>query len=106
VTTSVPVPATKELVEEIRLLCARTVEIPIDRVTVDADLAADLGVDSLTQDELVVAVLERYGLAAKANSVQPASYPTVGALADLIQRLSGEEDGADEDAGKSSVPRD
>lgn len=105
-TTSVPVPATKELVEEIRLLCAKTVEIPIDRITVDADLAADLGVDSLTQDELVVAVLERYGLASKANSVQPASYPTVGSLADLIRQLSDEVNSADNDAGKSSVQRD
>lgn len=85
-TTSVP--ATEELVEELRVICARTVEIPIDRITVDADLAADLGIDSLTQDELVVAVLERYGLSDKVNSIQAGSYPTIGALADLVQRLS------------------
>jgi acyl carrier protein len=101
VTTSVPVPATKELVEELRLICANTVEIPIDRITADADLAADLGIDSLTQDELVMAVLARYDLSAKANSIQAASFPTIGALADLVRQLSGEED-----SGKSSVPRD
>lgn len=99
-TTSVPVPATKELVEELRLICANTVEIPIDRITADADLAADLGIDSLTQDELVMAVLARYDMSAKANSIQAASYPTIGALANLIQQLS------EEDSGKSSVPRD
>lgn len=83
-TATVP---TQELVEELRRICAKTVEIPIERITVEADLAADLGVDSLTHDELVVAILERYGLGAKASSVQPSSYPTIGALAGLVQQL-------------------
>lgn len=99
-TTSVPVPATEELVEELRLVCAKTVEIPIDRITADADLAADLGIDSLTQDELVMAVLDRYGLSDRASSISPTSYPTLGALADLVHQLSGA------DGGKRSESRD
>lgn len=94
-TTSIPVPATPELLEELRRICAETVEIPIDKVTAEADLAADLGVDSLTMDEFLVLVLQRYGMSAKVNSIQAASYPTIGALADLIQRLHGERDGGD-----------
>lgn len=89
-TTQVPVPATQELLEELRRICAETVEIPVGQITPDADLAADLGIDSLTQDEFVVNALERYGLSAMANTVQPASYPTLRALADLIQQLNGE----------------
>jgi acyl carrier protein len=93
-TTQVPT-TTPELVEELRRICAETIEIPMDKVTEDADLAADLGVDSLTMDELLVLVLERYGMAAKANSVPAASYPTIGALAGLIQRLSSDGNSAE-----------
>jgi acyl carrier protein len=92
-TTQVPVPTTQELLEDLRHICAEIVEIPIDKITVDADLAADLGVDSLTQDELFDKVLTRYGLSAVGNSVQATSYPTIGAIADLIQQLNGEGDG-------------
>jgi acyl carrier protein len=100
-TTQVPVPASQELIEELRHICAETVEIPIDKVTVEADLAADLGVDSLTMDELLVLVLKRYGMSSKVNSIQAASYPTIGSLAELIQRLDGESNG-----GKNSGPDD
>jgi acyl carrier protein len=88
-TTHAPVPATRELLDELRVICAETVEIPIDKITVEADLAADLGIDSLTQDELFVKVLEHYGMSAKGNSIQSTSYPTIEALADLIQQLNG-----------------
>lgn len=100
-TTKIPVPATPELLEELRRICAETVEIPMDKVTVEADLAADLGVDSFTHDELLVVVLERYGMSAKANSIQATSYPTIGALADLVQQLNGDGNG-----GKISGPDD
>lgn len=89
-TTHLPVPASPELLEELRHICAETVEIPIGQITPEADLAADLGIDSLTQDELVENALRRYGLSAVAKTVQPASYPTLRALADLIQQLNGE----------------
>jgi acyl carrier protein len=92
-TATVPVPATPELLEELRCICAEAVEIPIDKVTVEADLSADLGVDSLTLDEFLVLVLKRYGMSEMANSIQAMSYPTIGALADLIQRMNGERNG-------------
>jgi acyl carrier protein len=89
-----PVPSTAELHEELRRITAEAVEIPLDKVTLEADLAADLGVDSLTMDELLVLVLERFGMAARASSIPAMSYPTVRALADLIQRLDGERNAA------------
>jgi acyl carrier protein len=97
VTTHIPVPATQELLEELRRICAETVEIPIGKITADADLAADLGVDSLSHDDLVVRALERYGLAAMVSTVQPTSYPTLRALADLIQQLTGEKSSGPDD---------
>jgi len=96
----VPVPATPELCEELRNICAESVEIPIDEVTIDADLVADLGVDSLTMDEFLVLVLHRYGMADKANTIQAMSFPTIGALADLIQRLKAEQLNGEENGAK------
>lgn len=96
-TTRLPLPAATELLEELRRICADTVEIPIGQVTADADLAADLGIDSLTQDELVVNALERYGLSDMASTIQPASYPTLRALADLIEQLSDEKSSGPDD---------
>jgi acyl carrier protein len=90
-TNPVSIPTTIEIVEELRRVYAENLEIPLEKVTADADLAADLGVDSLTQDELMILVFERYGISDKANDIQPTSYPTLGDLADLIQRLGGEE---------------
>ena len=100
-TAPVPVPAAPELLEELRWLCAESVEIPIDKVTAQADLAADLGIDSLTMDELLVMALRRYGMSARVDGIQAMSYPTIGDLAGLIQRLNG--DGSD---GKNSSPDD
>jgi acyl carrier protein len=88
-----PVPTTGELLEELRRICAETVEIPIEKITVEADLATDLGVDSLTQDEFLEKVLALYGLDDMGNNVQATSYPTIGAIADLIQQLNGEGNG-------------
>jgi acyl carrier protein len=97
VTIRVPVPTSRELLEELRRICAETVEIPIGKITAEADLAADLGVDSLSHEEFVVRALERFGLSDVADTIQPASYPTLGALADLIQRLTGEKSSGPDD---------
>ena len=87
----IPIPTTTELIEELRRIYADNLEIPLENVTMDADLAADLGVDSLTQDELMTLAFERYGISDKADHIQPMSYHTIGDIADLIQRLLGEE---------------
>jgi len=96
-TTRVPAPATQELLDELRRICAETVELPIGKITAEADLAADLGVDSLSHDEFVVTALDRYGLADLTSTIQPTSYPTLQALADLIQRLTAEKSSGPDD---------
>jgi acyl carrier protein len=93
VAAPVPAPATAELVDELRHFCAEIIEIPLDKVTAEAELAADLGVDSLTMDEFLVLVLERYGVSVKVSSFSAMNYPTIRALADLVKRLGGERDG-------------
>lgn len=100
-TNAIPVPAITELIEDLRRVYAENLEIPLDDVTEDADLAADLGVDSLTQDELMILAFERYGISDKTDYIQPMSYPTIGDLADLIQRLGGDL-GGEENGEKNS----
>jgi acyl carrier protein len=90
-----PVPTASELLEELQQLCAETLEIPLDKVTVEADFAADLGVDSLTMADLLEVVLGRYGMSAAAESIAAMNYPTIRALADLIQRLNDKENGGE-----------
>ena len=97
--TSVPIPTTTELIQELRRIYAENLEIPLEKVTEDADLAADLGVDSLTQGELMLLAFGRYGIPSQPN-IAPMSYPTIGDLADLIRRLVREENGE-----KASLPR-
>jgi acyl carrier protein len=92
-TDVVSVPATIELIEELRSIYAENLEIPLQSVTAEADLVADLGVDSLTQDELMVLVFERYGIADKFTDIQPMSYPTIGEIADLVESLNGQGNG-------------
>jgi acyl carrier protein len=95
VANSVSIPTTIELIEELRRIYADYLEIPLEEVTGDADLAADLGVDSLTQGELAILAFERYGISDKASVIQSMSYPTIGELADLVQHLLDEENGGE-----------
>jgi acyl carrier protein len=94
-TTPMPVPAAPELLEELQRICAEALEIPLDTVTVEADFAADLGVDSLTMADLLDVVLGHYGMSADSSTIQAMNYPTIRALADLIQRLDDKQNGGE-----------
>ena len=48
--------------EEVRSAVAEHLEVPPDRLTGDAELAADLGLDSLAGIELAQALEERFAL--------------------------------------------
>lgn len=89
-------PAAPEILEELRALYAEGIECPIEALSDDADLEADLGVDSLTQTELLSEALGRYGLDEAGRNVRPGAYPTLTNLVGLIQRLHAD---ASADAG-------
>jgi acyl carrier protein len=82
-------PSGEELLEQLRALYAEGIECPVDAIADDTDLEADLGVDSLTQTELLAITLERYGVSEAGRNVQPGAYPTLPDLVKLIQRLHG-----------------
>ena len=80
-------PSSEELLEQLRALYAEVIECPVEAITDDTDLEADLGVDSLTQAELLSIALQHYGLADAGRNIQPGGYPTLTDLVKLIQRL-------------------
>jgi acyl carrier protein len=80
-------PSSEELLGQIRALCAKSIGCSIDVIADDSDLEADLGVDSLSQVELLDTLLQRYGLYQSGRNIQPGAYPTILDLAKLIQRL-------------------
>jgi [acyl-carrier-protein] S-malonyltransferase len=86
-TQSATFPSSEELLGQIRALCAKSIGCSIDMITDDADLEADLGVDSLSQVELLDNLLHHYGLYKSGRNIQPGAYPTIPDLAKLIQRL-------------------
>lgn len=86
-TRPVTFPSGQELLEQLRIFYAESIQCPLEAITDDTDLEADLGVDSLTQIELLDAVLQRYGLAEAGRNIKPGAYPTLPDLAKLIERL-------------------
>ncbi|MGW1136635.1 acyltransferase domain-containing protein [Streptomyces zhihengii] len=76
-------PPRDELVEVLRAEYAERLGYPPDVVTADADLEADLGVDSLRQTEMLTSLYTRYGIEPPAEA-DPLRGQTVSDIADLL----------------------
>ncbi|WP_052868697.1 acyl carrier protein [Streptomyces niger] len=57
----------------------------------DADLEAELGVDSLKQMELMSALANKYGLPQLPTGFRISEYSTIPDVADLVRKLAGGE---------------
>lgn len=80
-------PAQREqLVELLAQEYANGLGYPLDVFTVEADLEADLGVDSIKQTEIFTRMREKLGLP-PAEGVRVTSLRTLGDVADLLARL-------------------
>ncbi|MDQ3404011.1 MAG: acyltransferase domain-containing protein [Actinomycetota bacterium] len=78
------VPDVGVVLEQLRELYASTLGYPVEAITGDADLEADLGVDSLKRAEMLGRVTARFGLGDSAGDVRFIAQPTLGELADLV----------------------
>ncbi|MEV7229750.1 phosphopantetheine-binding protein [Polymorphospora sp. NPDC051019] len=67
---------------------AEALDYPEDVFSDDADLDADLGVDSLKQVEMFARLRNRFGLPAPDADVRVTSFRTLPAVADGLVRLS------------------
>ncbi|MFF6787646.1 acyltransferase domain-containing protein [Streptomyces filamentosus] len=77
----------EEVVATLRALYADALGYPPEVLTRDADLEADLGVDSIKQTELFARAVTRYGRALPAEGSRLTSYTTLDALAGLLSTL-------------------
>ncbi|MEU3402041.1 acyltransferase domain-containing protein [Streptomyces filamentosus] len=77
----------EEVVATLRALYADALGYPPEVLTRDADLEADLGVDSIKQTELFARAVTRYGRALPAEGARLTSYTTLDALAGLLSTL-------------------
>ncbi|MFF2142323.1 acyltransferase domain-containing protein [Kitasatospora sp. NPDC058190] len=72
----------EEVVAQLRELFAGTLGYPVEMVTADADLEADLGIDSLKRVEMLAKVVERFGLG---ESIEPGRFIAQSTLADVAE---------------------
>ncbi|MFB7579477.1 acyltransferase domain-containing protein [Streptomyces hydrogenans] len=82
------------VVETLRSLYATALGYPPEVLTEDADLEADLGVDSIKQTELFAQAAARYGRTLPAEGSRLTSYTTLDALAGLLATLPAQDAGA------------
>ncbi|WP_199547912.1 acyltransferase domain-containing protein [Streptomyces sp. N35] len=77
------------LIEELRALYAEELEYPLDVMAPDADLEADLAVDSVKQIELFSRALDRYGLPQPEAALRVTTYTTLERVAGLLGDIAG-----------------
>ncbi|WP_037709246.1 acyltransferase domain-containing protein [Streptomyces griseus] len=77
----------REVLATLRALYAEALGYPPEVLTGDADLEADLGVDSIKQTELFARAVTRYGRALPAEGSRLTSHTTLDALAGLLNTL-------------------
>ncbi|MEU6164234.1 ACP S-malonyltransferase [Streptomyces tanashiensis] len=84
-----PVPSGAEVLEELRELYASALGYPVEVITGDADLEADLGIDSLKRAEMLGKVSAHFGLGESAVDGRFVAQPTLADLAGLIGEVRG-----------------
>jgi acyl transferase domain-containing protein len=84
---SAELPARETILAELRTMYSRALEYPENLFTDHAELEADLGVDSLQRMALLGQALSHYGLNVTATEIRAMEYPTLGAVAALIDEL-------------------
>ncbi|WP_318210465.1 ACP S-malonyltransferase [Streptomyces sp. SJL17-1] len=83
-TAPTPVPVPVVVLDELRELYASALGYPVEVITGDADLEADLGIDSLKRAEMLGKVSAHFGLGESAVDGRFVAQPTLADLADLI----------------------
>ncbi len=82
----VSLPAEAQLMAELRSMYAKVLEYPEEVLTDDAEFEADLGIDSLRQNELLAQAFASYGLTT--DDVRATEWPTLAAVASLLRGIA------------------
>ncbi|MFC0040025.1 acyltransferase domain-containing protein [Actinomadura rayongensis] len=75
----------EDVLDALRALYAEVLGYPVEVMADDADLEADLGVDSLKQTELLVRAAGRFGLP-ETGDLKVSDLPTLACVADEVRR--------------------
>ncbi|MFD9574680.1 acyltransferase domain-containing protein [Streptomyces sp. NPDC059982] len=78
-------PAHDALLADLRILYAEALEYPEELLAEDADLEADLGVDSIRQTEVLAQAMEKYGLGELPDTFRITQYTTLREVVSLIE---------------------
>ncbi|MEV6449026.1 acyltransferase domain-containing protein [Amycolatopsis sp. NPDC051716] len=73
--------------DTVRTVYADLLGYPPDALEPDADLEADLGIDSIKQTEAFTRTLEHFGIPPADSGARLTNYPTMDAIVDLVMRL-------------------
>jgi acyl transferase domain-containing protein/acyl carrier protein len=73
--------------DTVRSVYADLLGYPPDALEPDADLEADLGIDSIKQTEAFTRTLEHFGIPPAESGERLTNYPTMAAIVDLVLRL-------------------
>jgi len=84
VVTPAAAPSREDTLDRLRALYARVLEYPPEVFTEDAQLEAELGVDSLKQTSLLTAVITEFGLPTDGGDLRVWEFPTLGRIADHV----------------------
>ncbi|PXX69233.1 malonyl CoA-acyl carrier protein transacylase [Nocardia tenerifensis] len=87
ITTNGTLPEIEVLTDELRQIFAETLGYPLDVLTDEVDLEADLGISSVKQIELLTTVLDRYDLPTPDSDIRPGLFPTLPDLAAYLRKL-------------------
>ncbi len=79
-----PVLDRESVVSQLRELFAGTLGYPVEMVTADADLEADLGIDSLKRVEMLAKVSAQFGLGESIESGRFIAQSTLAEVAELV----------------------
>ncbi|KGI79489.1 hypothetical protein IL38_23035 [Actinopolyspora erythraea] len=74
----------ESLEREIISLYANELDYPEEIVTADADLEADLGMESMERTDLFLQVAEKYDITEQVKGMEVRNYPTIGDIAALV----------------------
>jgi acyl carrier protein len=78
------------VVEAVRAALARTQDLSPHEIRLDADLEADLGLDSMALIEVNIAIEERLGVPVPAGETPEAAVRTVADLVAFVEARTGE----------------
>jgi acyl carrier protein len=83
-----PTRLSMNMLDEVKGIIAKQVEVPLDQLTADTRLA-DVGIESLDVIEIVFALEEKFDISIPFNANESAAeaFETIGAVADAVQKL-------------------